>query len=79
MSEGDCSVCKELLDQAAGSIRTHLHALTRLDQAVQAGQANVSALEKSVRISSEIREEAVARYKDHNAGHDAKVSAGGSG
>jgi len=79
MSEGDCPICKQLLDHAAVSIRAHLRALSRLDLAVQRGKEDVSVLEKFVRECSIAREDAVAKCAGHRDLHNVKVRAAGSG
>jgi hypothetical protein len=80
MSIADCPLCKELVEAAELSIRKHLEATTELTSAVQKGASEnaVSALRVRLQARSLDRENAVAIYERHQAGHGVKTMTAGS-
>ena len=79
MSPENCRLCKELLQNAALKIKQHLEATATWTQAMQHDlpDSEISALERTSRIASEARKQAVAEYKKHTAEHLPKASAAG--
>jgi hypothetical protein len=78
MSISDCQTCRDFIEDAAISIMRHLDAMDALALALQKNDSGpeIPALEDAVRICSLNRENAVARYESHVAGHDRTMAAG---
>jgi len=79
MSISDCQTCRDFIEDAANSIMRHLDAMDALALALQKNHIGpeIPVLEEAVRICCLNRENSVARYESHFAGHDRTMTAGG--
>jgi hypothetical protein len=80
MSIGDCQICRVLLEAASLSMKRDLEAVSKVALAVQKGipKREIIALENHARSRLQDRENAVALYDRHLAGHKLKTMTAGS-
>lgn len=80
MSIPGCIICRELIEIAALRIKQHLESMAALALAVQndAPDAEITFLKQGSRACSLNRENAVADYDRHVAGHSVKTMTAGS-
>ena len=75
----ECQECAALLKEAMDAVQAHVHATSRISNAVIMGFASaIPELEKAVEVCRDARLHAMKRYQDHRATHSQSASSAGT-